>query len=460
VSDRRSIELSRQALLRYRVVSHVLARISAGLDTPAAIREILGLAQHDPVLGHPVRLSERTVYRWLRAFEQGGLEGLEPDPRRKILDSQVLSARMLGFLRQQKQEDPVASVPELIERARLRGVLGEDEPISRTSVWRACRRLGLPLTRPRRAEQRDMRRFAYAHRMQMVLADGKHFRAGRERRRRLALTFLDDASRFGLAVLVGTSETTELFLQTLRRVLLRYGLMAALFLDRGPGFRSDDTVAVLAKLGIHLILGTAAYPEGHGKIERFNRTLWERALRGLDGHPEVDTDPAALSLRLGHWLEHLYNHYPHEGLGGQSPAQRWSADSRSLAFPASHEALEASFLITHRRRVSADNVVSYEGVAYEIPRGHAEARITLSRHLLQENRLSILHEGRTVFLKPVDLEANAYARRARPDPQPTASPSAQTTAAHRAFQDEFDPIVAPDGSYPQHTGDEDDDQDD
>ena len=143
MSDRRSIELSRQALLRYRVVSHVLARISAGLDTPAAIREILGLAQHDPVLGHPVRLSERTVYRWLRAFEQGGLEGLEPDPRRKILDSQVLSPRMLGFLQQQKHEDPVVSVPELIERARLRGVLGEDERISRTSVWRACRRLGL-----------------------------------------------------------------------------------------------------------------------------------------------------------------------------------------------------------------------------------------------------------------------------------------------------------------------------
>ena len=454
MSDRRSIELSRQALLRYRVVSHVLARVAAGLDTAAAIREILGLAQHDPVLGRPVRLSERTVYRWVRSFEQGGLKGLEPDLRQKIRDSQVLSPRMLGFLQQQKQDDPVASVPELIERARLRGVLGEDEPISRTSVWRACRRLGLPLTRPRRAEGRDMRRFAYAHRMQMVLADGKHFRAGRERRRRLALTLLDDATRFGLTVLVGTSESTELFLRALHRALLHYGLMAALFLDRGPGFRSDDTVAVLAKLGIHLIHGTAAYPEGHGKIERFNRTFWERALRGLDGHPEVDTDPAALSLRLGHWLEHLYNHYPHEGLGGQSPAQRWSADSRPLEFPASHQALEASFLITHRRRVSTDNVVSYKGVAYEVPRGHAKARITLTRHLLQENRLSILHEGRTVMLQPVDLEANAYARRARPDPHTPASAPPPTTAAHRAFQNEFNPIVGPDGSYPK--GDDDD----
>ena len=454
MSDRRSIELSGQALLRYRVVSHVLARVSAGLDTAAAIREILALRQHDPVLGRPVCLSERTVYRWLRAFEQGGLEGLEPDPRQRIRDSQVLSQRMLSFLGQQKEEDPEASLPELIARARLRGVVGEEERVSRTSVWRACCRLGLPVRRPRRAEQRDMRRFAYPHRMQMVLADGKHFRAGRERRRRVALTLLDDATRFGLAVAVGTSETTELFLRALHRALLRYGLMSAFFLDRGPGFKSDDTIAVLAKLGIHLIHGTVAYPEGHGKIERFHRTLRERELRGFDGHPEIDAEPAALTLRLGHWLEHVYNHYPHEGLAGQSPAQRWSADSRPLEFPQSRQAFEACFLITHSRRVSADNVVPFEGVAYEVPRGHAEARITLTRHLLQENRLSILHEGRTVMLEPVDLVANAYARRARPDPTTPAPGPPPTTAAHRAFQADFDPIVAPDGSYPR--GDDDD----
>jgi len=247
-------------------------------------------------------------------------------------------------------------------------------------------------------------------------------------------------------------------LRGLHETLLRYGLMLALFLDRGPGFISDDTTAVLAKLGVRLILGTAGYPEGHGKIERFNRTLLARELRGLDGHAEVDPNPAALTLRLGHWLEHVYNHHPHEGLGGQSPDQRWSADTRPLVFPASREVLEASFLLTHRRRVSADNIVSYKGVAYEVPRGHAGQKITLTRHLLEGDHLSVLHEGRSVVLHPVDLEANAYARRARPDTQPPEPPSAPTTAAHRAFQADFDPIVGPDGSYPK--GDEEDDEDD
>ena len=308
------------------------------------------------------------------------------------------------------------------------------------------------------ADAHDMRRFAYAHRMLMVLADGKHFRAGIGRLRRVALTLLDDATRYGLSVLVGTSESTELFLRPLHETLLRYGLMVALFLDRGSGFISDDTVAVLARLGIRLIHGTAGYPEGHGKIERFNRTLLARELRGLDGHPEVDPDPAALTLRLAHWLEHVYNHHPHEGLGGDSPAQRFGADTRPLNFPTSREALASCFLITRRCRVSADNVVSYKGVVYEVPRGHARQKITVTRHLLEGDHLSVLHEGRSVVLHPVDLEANAYARRARPGPQPPEPSSAPTTAAHRAFQADFDPIVGPDGSYPK--GDEEDDEDD
>jgi hypothetical protein len=58
----------------------------------------------------------------------------------------------------------------------------------------------------------------------------------------------------------------------------------------------------------------------------------------------------------------------------------------------------------------------------------------------------------------VDLEANAYARRARPDPQPPEPATASTTAAHRAFQADFNPIVGPDGSYPK--GDKDDADDD
>jgi hypothetical protein len=44
----------------------------------------------------------------------------------------------------------------------------------------------------------------------------------------------------GLAAVVGTSETTERFLHGLHTTISRWGRMKALYLDRGPGFISED----------------------------------------------------------------------------------------------------------------------------------------------------------------------------------------------------------------------------
>ncbi len=83
------------------------------------------------------------------------------------------------------------------------------------------------------------------------------------------------------------------------------------------------------------MLGTAGYPEGHGKIERFNQTAQAQVLRGLPGAADVDADCGALELRLSRFLDHRYNQQPHEALDGQTPLARFEADTRALRFPAS-----------------------------------------------------------------------------------------------------------------------------
>ena len=67
------------------------------------------------------------------------------------------------------------------------------------------------------------------------LADGKHFRAGAARLRRVALFFLDDATRYGLEVLVGTAESSALFLRGLHEVVMHHGVADLYYLDKGPG---------------------------------------------------------------------------------------------------------------------------------------------------------------------------------------------------------------------------------
>ena len=234
--------------------------------------------------------------------------------------------------------------------------------------------------------------------MQCVLADGKHFRAGAARLRRVALFFIDDATRYGLQVRVGTAESSELFLRALYQMVMRHGLADLFFLDKGPGFNSHDTKAVVqgglgallihgttrypqghghrtaydqvlrsldgaadvdpaceavvqGGLGALLIHGTTRYPQGHGAIERFNRTAYDQVLRSLDGAADVDPACDALTLRLNHFLER-YNDTPHETLGKDiTPRQRWE-QGRGLRFPTDDADLYRRFVVRAMHKVS------------------------------------------------------------------------------------------------------------
>lgn len=311
-SDREG-PLSHEALLRYQVVSLVRARLLGGSSRADAVNDVAAL-EHAMPGGELCRVSVRSVYRWLAAFERDGVAGLSVKPREAEVASRVLDPRLLDFLVASRAADRDASIPELLRRAEELGRLSSCLEVDRTTVFRALVRLGVATARTKKARERDMRRFAYEHRMELVLADGKHFRAGATRARRVAIFFLDDATRYGLHVAVGTAESAELFLRGLHDVLAAYGRMGILYLDKGPGFIATATAEVCRRLEIALVHGETRYPEGHGKVERFNQTAGKAVLRALDGRADVDPACEALELRIGHWLRETYNHTPHESL--------------------------------------------------------------------------------------------------------------------------------------------------
>ncbi|MCP3918063.1 MAG: helix-turn-helix domain-containing protein, partial [bacterium] len=230
---------SSRALFRFSIVSQVVARMLRGERRSQAVQAVADVRHHQAG-GVPRRVSARSIYRWLKAYEELGTSGLEPMSA-SSRKSAALPAKLIDFLIYAKQQDTHASIPELIRRARERGALRPDEAVCRTTVYRTLLRLGVSLARRKRASERDARRFAYPHRMDMVLSDGKHFRAGAQRKRRVAMFFLDDATRAGLHVVVGTSETAALFQRGLYECICRSGFMTVIYLDHGPGFIAGDT---------------------------------------------------------------------------------------------------------------------------------------------------------------------------------------------------------------------------
>lgn len=442
-------EISPEALFRFLVVSAVVTRVAGGERLVDVAADVAAQHHHSIVDGTLRTVSLRSVYRWVERYKKKGIAGLEPSPRtRPVTLSAVLSDDFIDLLRTEKRAEPATSIPEIIDRARERGVLKPQDAIDRTTVYRTAKRLGLPVGRCRLGPDHDSRRFAYPHRLDMVLCDGKHFRAGPTRARRVVLYFLDDATRFPFHAVVGTSENAELFLRGLYETIEKYGIMSRLYLDHGPGFIALETVTVVGNLGAALIYGTKAYPQGHGKIERFNQTTLKDHLRSLSRRPDVDPAPGALELRIMHYLETKYSHRPHESLGKRTPYACFHADEKALRFPPDRETLRGKFEVTLSRVVTRDNIVSIDSVCYDMPRGYRGQRVQLRRKLLAPGGFFFLHQGRLIQLHPTDLAANAQTKRAHgPAPAEENDAPPRPSAADLAFQRDYGPVVDADGGY-------------
>ena len=440
-------------LFRFSIISQVIARTERGQRRSEAVTDAAASSHIDPS-GRQVRVSARSVYRWLAMFEEHGIAGLADPPR--LRSSDRIPKTLLDFLRSERRRDSDASIPELLHRAILHGMTTAESAPHRATVHRALVRHGLSTQRATKTRGRDTRRFAYPHRMDMVLCDGKHFRAGAKRVRRVAMSYLDDATRKVLHVVVGPSESAELFLRGLYECILKHGLMSVIYLDRGPGYIANATQFVAARLGVHLVLGEVAYPQGHGKVERYHRTLTADLLRLLDKNHDVDPAIPALELRLRHYVDDVYAHRPHGGLSGDSPHKRFfETDKKPLRFRG-EDKLRPAFAIEHNRRVSNDHVVSFDGVSYEMPKGTASKRVVLRQQIL-DGKVYFEHEGRLIRLEPVDLHKNARDPRDRRDSIDGHGEHRGDTqsAADLRFQDEFPPVVDRDGGCHEVEGDPD-----
>jgi len=429
------------ALTRYLVVSQVCAAVAAGMSKTRAVGEVAGRLHLDQG-STPRRYGVRSIWRWLRQWESEGLDGLMSEPRQRQGSS--LPAAFLSLLKEQKLVDAKISIPEVIRLARVEGVIDEDERVDRTTVWRECRRLGLPTQRRDPSKRSRQRPWRFPHRMQCVLADGKHFKAGAARAKRVAVIFQDNATRFVLGAVVGTSESAALALCGLHKVISRWGLMSCLYVDLG--FDTKDLARATAALGISLILGTRRYPEARGSLERFNRTLSEQLLCAWPGNPAIDPELLALERRLEHWASEMYNHTPHEGIDRDTPANRFHSDQRSLVLPESQTKINEAFVTSFSRSIKGHNSISIDGDLWEVPLDHRDRKkIQVFRNMITGG-LSVLHKGKRTPIKKADLTANAYDRRSAPAPDKTQL-QLRRTAADAAWERDHPPLVDGEGNY-------------
>ena len=88
------------ALLRYLVVTQVCAAVIAGQSKSAAIKEVASRPQMG-LRGRVWHIGERTLWRWLAAWQAAGFHGLAQAPREPPPSG--LPLRFSSFCRKPKQ---------------------------------------------------------------------------------------------------------------------------------------------------------------------------------------------------------------------------------------------------------------------------------------------------------------------------------------------------------------------
>ena len=163
-----------------------------------------------------------------------------------------------------------------------------------------------------------------------------------------------------------------------------------------------------ARLGITLLHAKPYDAPARGKMERFWRTLREGCLDYLGDVASL----ARRQRRLAGLPRRALPRAPARGLLGKSPAKVYATARRRRALD--EAALRDALTERTRRRVSTDNVISIDGVAWELDQGFLAGQlVTVARCLVKPDEPPwVEHEGKRLVLRAVDPVKNA--RRKRP----------------------------------------------
>jgi putative transposase len=250
--------------------------------------------------------------------------------------------------------------------------------LRRSTLHRALQAKGLSKRKLTLPDRRDLDRFEadYANDLWQAdmlqgpwLPDPKQ--PGKMRRSYL-YAFIDDASRFllsGRFFFKGDLPALEL---VFKRALQGYGKCLRVYYDNGMVFRSNHMKILCAELGIHKPIYTTPYrPQGHGKIEAFNRFCVNNFIAEVKASSVLTLDQ--LNEAFFAWIDEEYNHRKHSELG-MSPKKRWLKDSSRIEY-LDEEKIRVAFLWRELRTPDKTSIIKLFSRSYKVSAALAKQRV-------------------------------------------------------------------------------------
>jgi putative transposase len=429
--------ITQKALFRYQIISAYLAT-----DPPRGKRRKLleHLASKTWMLpsGEVLTVEAETIRLWIRLYRLGGFEALKDKPRSdqgiRAIPKEILDQAC--NLKCQVPERSIERIITIMENMQL----SPPGLLRRSTLHRALQARGLSKRNLTIPDRRDLDRFEadYANDLWQAdmlqgpwLPDLKH--PGKMRRSYL-YAFIDDASRlllYGRFFFKGDLPALEL---VFKRALQRYGKPRRVYYDNGMVFKSNHMKLLCAELGIHKPIHTTPYrPQGHGKIEAFNRFCIHHFIAEVKASTITTLDQ--LNEAFFAWVDEEYNLRKHSELD-MSPKKRWIKDASRIEY-LDEEKIRVAFLWRELRTPDKTAVIRLFNRTYKVSATLARQKVEVRYDPEHLEQIEIYLNG--VFrqrARPLQVSPNRGPKELlplpeNPEPQKTVDYLTWLTQAHK-----------------------------
>jgi transposase InsO family protein len=309
-------------------------------------------------------LSTRTIQRYVDAYNESGIDGLEPKGRVPE-QNPVISKEILEEAIRLRREMPSRSVPTIIKILELEGKV-EPDVLKRSTLQKALAKMGYSSAMMKVYQDNGYasQRFARVHRCDLWQGDikfGPSLNIGGKVQPTYMSCLIDDATRYIIhAQFYGDMEQT-IVEDTLKKGIQKYGTPRRIYFDNGSQYRTHWMKRACGLLGIRLLYAKPRNPQGKGKQERFNLTV-DSFIDEVGLNPPESIEE--LNKLFNAWLSECYQNKVHSALG-VTPETAFKSDSMPLNYP--DEAILASaFLHCETRKVNKSGCISFMGKDYDV----------------------------------------------------------------------------------------------
>ena len=365
-------------------------------------------------------LSVRTIYRYEKAYHDGGFNGLKPKERGSTISLPDNFQTLLEEAIQLRREVPSRSVKMIIDILELEGKVAPGV-LKRSTLQRHLANAGFSERHMRMykdARKSSSKRFCKPHRMMLIQADIKYgLMLPIGKNHAMVQTYLssaiDDHSRLILESAFYDNQEAAVVAETIKKAILRHGKMDAVYFDHGSQYVARQLRKSLSILGIRINFAPIRSGKSKGKVEKFHQVV-DKFL--AEARAKKIKTLEAMNEYWQIFLEEYYHKDAHEGIReyylglgvtvppeGITPLQEWNRDKRPLTFMDAGVVAKA-FLNHEERLVDKGACISFQGRKYETKPALIGCKVGISYDPAVPEIVTVSYPGIEAFeAKPLDI---------------------------------------------------------